>query len=325
MSIRFSIIIVTHNGLQDLRRCVASLYSQLTPDWEILVIDNASWDGTREFLDSLSSDSVRHIPLDTNTGFAPANNIGVEHARGQWLFLLNNDTTCGSQTLRALEEGAEAYPQFQVFACQMIRSADGKVDNLGIQFSRCLRGSQVGSGAALGWTDPREVFGASGAATLVHRSVIDDIGLFDPDFFAYQEDVDFAVRARLAGYRCLYLPGAVVRHKGNGTSSSNPSLYRYYNQRNMELVLRNIPRRLWWKYGLWHFAYAVYQLLKWTLKGDGLTVLKAKVDAVGFARKSAPRSFPVRVKPEDFERQLTNDFPLPVPKRARELVAVAQD
>lgn len=325
MRAQFSIIIVTHNGLHDLRKCLDSLSLQLPSNWEILVVDNASSDGTREFLDSCSSDSIRSVLLNANTGFAAANNTGVAYARGEWLFLLNNDTTCVDGTLRALEDGAKAYPQFRIFACRMIRSADGKVDNLGIRFTRCLRGTQIESGAAHAWTDAREVFGASGGAMVVHRSVIDDIGLFDPAFFAYQEDVEFAVRARLAGYRCSYLPEAVVYHKGGGTSSSNPSRYRYFNQRNMELVLRNIPRRVWWKYAPGHFAYAVYQVIKWTLKGDGFTVFKAKVDALGVSRRSAVRSLPVRVKPEEFERHLADDFPKPVLGLTRVLEAATQD
>jgi GT2 family glycosyltransferase len=308
MSKEFSIVIVTHNGLHDLRKCVDSLCSQLAPNWEIVLVDNASSDGTAEFFSGISSDSVRYVPLNANTGFAAANNTGVAHARGEWLLLLNNDATCVDGTLRAFEEGTRAFPQFQIFACQMIRSLDGRVDNLGIRFTRSLRGVQIESGAMRAWPDTREVFGASGGAMLVHRSVIDDIGLFDPAFFAYQEDVDFAVRARLAGYRCLYLPDAIVHHKGGGTSSSNPSFFRYFNQRNMELVLRNLPMRVWWKYGPLHFAYAISQVLKWTLKGDGLNVVKAKIDAIGADGKSSASRWPVRVRSKEFERFLGDDF-----------------
>lgn len=307
----FSIIIVTHNGVNDLRGCIHSLLDQLTTGWEVVVVDNASSDGTKEFLSSLSGEVVRQIPLNANVGFAAANNTGASHARGEWLFLLNNDTTCAPETLHALEEGVRVFPQFRIFSCRMIRSRDGKIDNLGIQFSRDLRGVQIGSGATFGWPDPREVFGASGGAMLVHRSVIDDIGLFDPDFFAYQEDVDFAVRARLAGYRCLYLPRVVVYHKGGGTSSSNPSRYRYFNQRNMELVLRNVPWKLRWKYGPKHLAYSLYQVLKWTLRGDGLTVLRAKVGALNLACKSDARRSPVRIGSEKFDKFMQGDFATP--------------
>ncbi len=308
MLTKFSIIIVTHNGLHDLRECVSSLLPQLTPNWEILVVDNGSTDGTKEFLNSLSSDSVRYVPLGANTGFAAGNNSGAKLARGQWIFLLNNDTICEAGALRALEESEHKLPQFRIFACRMVRLHDKKIDNMGIHFSRLLRGVQIGSGSQDGWTAPREVFGASGGAMLVHRSVIEDIGLFDPQFFAYQEDVDFAVRARLAGYGCLYLPEAAVYHKGGGTSSSNPTLYRYFNQRNMELVLRNIPRNLRWKYGLGHFVYTIYQVFKWTLKGDGLTVVKAKLDAVSLGRKWDTEHLRIRVKPKEFERFLKGRF-----------------
>ncbi len=306
---RFSIVIVTCNGLHDLKPCLESLASQLSSGWEVVVVDNASTDGTRAFIESQATPMLRPLFLQTNTGFAMGNNRGAEVARGEWLFLLNNDTTCAAGTLRVLEECANRFAQFRIFSSRVVRASDGRIDSLGIRYSRLLRGIQIGSGTADRWAEPREVFGASGAAMMVHRSVIEDIGLFDTALFAYQEDVDFAVRARLAGYRCLHLPGAVVHHKGGGTSSSNPSRFRYYNQRNMELVFRNLPRRVLWKYGLGHFAYSAYQIIKWAWKGDGRTVLRAKIDALAHPARTLEDRCPQRVNPKEFEEFLEQKFP----------------
>jgi GT2 family glycosyltransferase len=129
----------------------------------------------------------------------------------------------------------------------------------------------------------------------------------------------------LAGYRCLYLPEALVYHKGGGTSSSNPSLFRYYNQRNMELVLRNIPSDLLWKYGWGHFVYTAYQVAKWSFKGEGWNVLKAKFDAFKILWKSGTRQLPIRVKSTEFGKYLASDFSAYAPSTLRSYQGVSQD
>lgn len=302
--LRFSIVIVTHDGLHHLQPCLEALGPQLSPEWEVVVVDNGSSDGTRPFLEARPRRWLRPLYLSANTGFAAGNNRGAASARGDWLFLLNNDTLCAPGTLEALSGAVRRYPLFRIFSCRMVRASDGRIDNLGIRYSRLLRGVQIGSGAAAGWSEPAEVFGASGGAMLVNRTVIDDIGLFDEALFAYQEDVDFAVRARLAGYRCLHLPGAVVRHHGGGTSLRNPSQFRYLNQRNMELILRNLPRRVLAKYALPHLAYCLYQVLVWSWRGDGMTVLRAKLDGLAALLPETRRSRPGRITPQQFEASL---------------------
>src|SRR6267378_3152796 len=179
---RFSIIIVTHNGVHHLQPCLTSLIPQLTSDWEVVIVDNASTDGTAEFVESLDNPAICYLLLPTNMGFASANNRGGELAVGNYLFLLNNDTVVRAGTLGALEESVAQFPGFQIFACRMVRASDGKIDNMGIRFSRLLRASQIGTGSADAWLTAREVFGASGGAMLVQRSVIVDVGLFDPIF-----------------------------------------------------------------------------------------------------------------------------------------------
>jgi GT2 family glycosyltransferase len=307
---RLSVIIVTCNGRHHLKECLGSLLPQIDGQTEVVIVDNGSNDGTAEFVNSMGHPRVRYLPLGVNRGYAAGNNIGVADARGDWLFLLNNDTVCSPVLVRSLMSGTEKYPQFHVFSCRMIRALDGRIDNKGIRYSRLLCAFQIGSGETVVVEAPFEVFGASGGAMAVRRSVIDDIGLFEPAFFAYHEDVDFAVRARLAGYRCMYLPTAEVVHKGGGTSSADPSRFHSYNQRNMELVvLRSIPPKLLRKYGLGHLAYSGYQVLKSAVKGYGFDTLKAKIDAIGMWRKMALRSPRARVSASEFDRFLGGQFP----------------
>lgn len=304
----FSVVIVSWNGLHHLKPCIASLLPQMEDRWELVVVDNASTDGTKEYIQGLRHPRVRLVPLESNLGFAEANNLGVERSLGQWVLLLNNDTVADPQLLRALERGTQDFPECQIFACRMIRMADSKIDNRGIHFRALMVAAQIGTGEELRAEGPREVFGASGGAMLFRRDIVDDIGLFDPAFFAYQEDVDFAVRARLAGYRCLYLPSATVYHKGRGTSSRNPSLYTYYNQRNMELVVQNFPRRLLWKYLPLRIAYAVHQVLKFTPRGDGMTVLRGKFAALWMIWNRRPDRSKQRVSTRQFNDFLRDKF-----------------
>jgi GT2 family glycosyltransferase len=279
-AVAFSIVIVSWNGLHHLRPCIASLLPQMNDRWELLVVDNGSTDGSKEYIDSLQHSLVRCIALPANLGFAEANNVGAREASGKWILLLNNDTVSDPQLFVALEKGTKDFSDYQIFACRIIRMSDGKMDSAGLHFRHLMFAAQVNLGEDVHAETPREVFGASGGAMLFRRDIIDDIGLFDPTFFAYQEDVDFAVRARLAGYRCLYLPSATVYHKGGGTSSTNPSLYTFYNQRNLELVVQSFPRRLLWKYLPLRIAYSVKQVLRFAAQRDAVTVIRAKFAAL---------------------------------------------
>ena len=306
---RFSIVIASWNGLRHLQPCVGSLLPQMTPLWELVVVDNGSTDGTCEYVESLHEAGIRRIALHSNLGFAEANNIGVRETLGKWIFLLNNDTVADTELLRALEKCTVEFPQYQLFACRLIRMADGKIDSAGLHFRRRVFAEQINRGAAVSIETPREVFGASGGAMLFRRDIVDDIGLFNPDYFAYQEDVDFAVRARLAGYRCLYLPSATVYHKAGGTSSTNPSLYTYYNQRNLELVLQNFPRRLLWKYLPLRIVSGVRQVLRFAPHGDAITVIRAKFAAMAMIWRSDRDEIKQRVSTRCFDDFLRDRFP----------------
>lgn len=308
---RSSIVIASWNGLHHLQPCIESLLPQMTPRWELLVVDNGSTDGTRQYLQTLQHTRICSIALHSNVGFAEANNIGIREASGRWILLLNNDTVCAPDLLQSLTEGVRDFPKYQIIACRMIRSEDGKMDSAGLHFRRRVFAEQGNRGAEISAEAPREVFGASGGAMFLKRDIVEDIGLFNSDYFAYQEDVDFAVRARLAGYRCLYLPNAIVYHKGGGTSSTNPSLYTYYNQRNLELVLQNFPRRLRWKYFPMRVASALRQVIRFLPRGQATTVLRAKFSAIAMMSKQRWRRPKIkqRISTSQFDEYLRDSFP----------------
>ena len=311
MSIHLSIIVVTYNGWHYLEPCLHSLLPQLHGLDEIVVVDNGSRDGTDQGVAGLADSRIRYERLEKNLGFARANNIGADRAVREWLLLLNNDTIVRDGFLAALRSAAQQQNQYQIFACKMIRASDGKIDNVGIAvLAPLLRQVQLGPGS-----DPDrhsnavEVFGASGGAMMVHRSAIDDIGLFDSRFFAYCEDVDFALRARIAGYRCMFVPEAAVLHVQSGTGSSMPGRRLYYIQRNMELaIFRNLSGRDLCRYALPHMAYTVFQVLRETFRGYGINAMKAKSDAVRLWPAMRSDRGPVRISTSALSAYLRGRF-----------------
>ena len=318
----FDIIILNWNGSAWLPGCLNSLDSQTFRDFEITVVDNGSTDGSLELL-SHQYPHVRAIALGKNTGFCRGNNLGAFSTHQDWVIILNNDTVCTPNFLEELANAVKHYPEFQLLSCKLLcLDSPSRIDNKGIQYSRILRAYQIESGARdLTWESPREVFGPSGAALVAKREVLEDIGLFDERFRIYHEDVDFAIRARLLGYCCLYVPGAVVYHKGHGSSRKIPRERIYYNQRNMELVvLKNIPTSLLWKYGFPRLLYALYMIARACFQGHGWTVLRAKIDGWRLGRKWR-RESPPRIKNlGQFEKALGGVFadikPLHEPSRS---------
>lgn len=285
-----SVLVATWNGWALTRRALRSLYSTAPPglDLEVIVADNGSTDETRSAL-AAEFPSVRVLALGSNCGFAAANNRALEVARSQLLLLLNNDTVLDQGSLAALLQCANSRPEFHVFAAQMVRfDAPQVVDNRGIYLDATAHCRQIDTGAP---TDalaaPVEVFGASGGACLIRRSVVDAIGLFDESLESYLEDCDFALRARAAGYRCLYIPQAVVRHVGSATGNRISRHKLYLIQRNALIVRRRWIRLDPWHAASWLFhAREVYHVARSVFTGHPGVVLRAKRDALRSATRA---------------------------------------
>lgn len=311
---RISIITVNWNGAAVLPDYLAALASQEDRSHETLVVDNGSDDGSQRLL---AEAGVTTIPLSENRGFCAPNNLAAARATGDAVLLLNNDTTFGPELMGRLGAALDQWPQYDVFACSMRRwDAPDVMENAGIGYRKTLSGYQIARNApASQWAEPCEVFGPSGGAALIRKRVIEDIGLFDEAFFAYNEDVDFALRARLAGYRCLYLPDAVVRHREGATARRLGARKTWLIQRNAEWAMRrNVPPAVHRRYRLLHAAYIVQQAVR--NGGRAPLVLAARLSAV---RRPRPAGGPHRISDAAFAAWLGAEARQPDRNPTREI------
>lgn len=238
-----TVLLVNYNGLVHLEECLSSLRDQSFRDAEVVLVDNASTDGSVDYVRQRFPE-VRLVESGANLGFAGGNNFGLMHCRGRYVFFLNNDTKLEPGALDAIARGIRERPDVRVFACLMLRYDDPRVvDNAGeIIYRNGLIYSHAGYPAHL-FDMRREVIGACGGAAVYARSLLDEIGAFDEDFFLIFEDVDLSLRARHHGETILFLPDARVLHKGSasiGGRFSNTAVY--YSTRNyLPLFLKNFP------------------------------------------------------------------------------------
>jgi hypothetical protein len=243
-----SIVIPNWNGKRFLVGCLDSIRRQSYPSIETIIVDNGSQDGSVELITE-SYPEVRLIRFDTNTGFSPAVNAGIRSARGEFIALLNNDTVAEPLWVEELVKALRRHPEVGSVGCKMRTFDDPAIlDGVGDAYPRGGLPGRIGHGERdVGrFDEPRFILGACGGAAMYRRSMFDDIGVFDDDYFAYVEDVDLALRAQSAGYKCLYVPTACVYHVGCGSTGSgfSPMVVRLTSQNNVNTIVKNLPAPL---------------------------------------------------------------------------------
>lgn len=245
---RISVVVINLNGERHLTQLVAALQAQTLRDFELIFIDNASTDGSVPLMQRLCNESSLPITLlinERNLGFAPACNQGIRAAQGRWIALLNNDAFPEPGWLEHLWAAAQAGPRLGMIAAKLlfahqperINSAGIAIDRAGIAWD--WRGGEIDQPDECG---PIEIFGPCGGAALYSRQMLEQLGGFDEDFFAYLEDVDLAWRAQLAGWRCVLEPKARVYHVHSATLGDGSPFKNYLLGRNkIWLITKNYP------------------------------------------------------------------------------------
>jgi N-acetylglucosaminyl-diphospho-decaprenol L-rhamnosyltransferase len=271
-----SVIVLNYNGRGVLRRCLdAVLVQRLTCQWEVLVVDNGSTDGSLDLLGQQYPE-VRLVDAGGNRGFAGGNNLGIRSARGRYVVLLNNDAYPRQGFLAALLAAAETEVRAGAVTAKLLFAAEpDKIQNAGSQLLSDGSGADRGAGEVdRGQYDSgEEVFGFCGAAALLRREALEDVGLFDEHFFMYYEDTDLSWRLRLRGWLVVYEPAAVAEHDHAATSREWSQFFTFHVDRNRVLMLLKNAR--------WGFALNCFFSL-------GSRVATVRTPAA--SRRSRPRT-----------------------------------
>ncbi len=293
MSPPISIIIVNWNRKSLTEKVLYLLHQQTFQDFEILLMDNGSTDGSADDLKSKFPEVHLHR-LNANLGFSIANNLGVQRAQSPWVVLLNNDALPEPDWLENLFNAALTHSEFTFFGSKLLQAnVPNLLDGVG----------DVYHISGLAWRDgynfpletapvvPREIFSPTAAAAIYSRQAFLDVGGFDEDFFMYHEDVDLGFRLRLRGHRALYVPDAVVYHQGSASTGVKSDFAIYYGHRNLVWsYVKNMPGKLFLRYLPAHLFANLFFLMFYTLQGHGAAISRAKRDALkGMARTCKKR------------------------------------
>ncbi|MFH1928784.1 MAG: glycosyltransferase family 2 protein [Chloroflexota bacterium] len=246
-----SVIIPNWNGTTLLPGCLDSLRTQTHPDYEVILVDNASTDDSVEMI-RREYPEVRVLELARNLGLTGGVNAGIAIARGEIIALLNNDAEAAPAWLTELEAALARHPEAGSVASKMLLYDHPKTINSAGDFYRTdgIPGNRGVWQQDDGEFDQEDfVFGGCGGAVAYRRTMLEQIGLFDEDLFMYCEDVDLSWRAQLAGWGCVYAPLAVVHHRLSATGGG--VLASYYNGRNcIFVIVKNYPSSLLRKHWL---------------------------------------------------------------------------
>jgi len=281
-----TVIVVNWNGRQLLEGCLSSLTGQTLKDLDILLVDNGSTDDSVPYVQS-QFPTVRILALQKNMGFAEGNNNGIQASLSEFIALLNNDAVADCRWAERLL-GAASDSRVGIVASKVLLYTDrDRLDSAGDGMTIVGIGYKRGHLAPSNCYPSAEyVFGASGCAMLLRRSMFEDVGFLDGDFFLIHEDSDLCFRAQLRGWKCLYAPGAIVYHRLNTSIGNLSRTYVFYGQRNMEyLYFKNMPGWLLWKYLPAHLLNALLALLYLGGKGRLSSYVKSKIDFLRNARR----------------------------------------
>ena len=291
-----SVIIVNYNGIDVIQDCLHSLDKQTFKDFEVIVVDNNSTDGSLEYLNKYlscnsSSRPTRIIPLSKNIGFAGGNLQGLRHAKGEFAALLNNDTEPDAGWLEGLVNEMDNNPEIGICASKLILYQSEIIDSAGDGYSRALKGFKRGEGGNKNtYTNKEFVFGACAGAAMYRRKMLDEIGSFDENFFLIYEDTDLNFRAQLAGWKALYVPTAIVHHKVRSSIGDMSDMAIYYSLRNSELVrIKDVPAGIFFRCLPEYIISALAEFVYFAIKHRKISLyFKAKCDAL--------RMFPLMLK-----------------------------
>jgi len=229
-----SIIVVNWNGIGCIRDCLQSVLRQTYTPFELIVVDNGSTDGSREWLRANAANNFRLIEFDVNTGFGRGVNAGIRASAGEFVALLNNDASADERWLENMVAAVQHIDTGMVASKILFYDRRDVIDKAG----HLLYPDGLNRGRGAGETDTGqydkdvETLFPDGCAALYRRQMLDDIGLFDEQFFAYGDDAEIGLRGRWRGWRCVYAPAARVYHRHSSSLGKYSPVKAYLVERN---------------------------------------------------------------------------------------------
>ena len=302
---QIAVVVVNWNGNTFLPQCLEALRNQSFQDMTTIVVDNGSKDDSVLTVKQQFPE-VTLIELPENQGFAAANNIAIREADTDYIALLNNDAIAHPQWLETLMAALHRYPEAGFAASKMLyHDMPHIIDRAGDGYTTAGAGSLRGRGqAASTFCRTEWIFGACAGAALYRMAMLDDTGLFDEDFFLLYEDVDLSFRAQLKGYKCCYVPDAVVYHQASRTIGYDSPTSVYYGHRNLEWVyFQNMPASLLARTAASHLIYTIAAFGYFAAKGLATSFIRAKWDSI-----KAWRTVLDKRKKNQVQRRVKDDY-----------------
>jgi GT2 family glycosyltransferase len=266
-----SVIIVNYNGAEFLDECIESISNQTYTNWEMIILDNNSKDNSIELIKKYPF--VKLIESTENLGFAKGNNVAINHSNGEYIALINNDARADSYWLEKLVYQLENNTELGSCGCKIISHYDPDLmDSAGLLVNES--GMSRGRGrtkSVLEYSNSEPILIPSGCAVLYRKKALDEVGLFDEDFFCYCEDTDLGFRLQIAGWKCFYVGDAIVHHRYSASSGKYSLFKAYLVERNHYwFVMKNYPMSMVLLNPLYTFKLYLSQLTN-MYKEEGAT------------------------------------------------------
>lgn len=307
---KVSVVTPNYNGERFLKTFFESLNDDSELIGEVIIVDNGSTDGSREYIKNSSFNfPVVLIENSENLGFSPAVNQGIKKAQNDYIFSLNNDTEIKKGSIKALVDLISSNDNiFSVQAKMLQYDNKDLIDDVGDEYNLLAWTKKTGENHNSNeYVEVNEIFSACAGAAMYKKSILDEIGAFDDNFFAYMEDVDLAIRSRIYGYKNLLCPEAIVYHIGSATSGSryNEFKVKLAARNNVWVVYKNLPIPLKIVNFIFLFLGFFIKYVFFVKKGFGSTYLggvkeglstRGKIDKVRFQTKNTKNYFKIEYK-----------------------------
>ena len=307
---KVSVVTPNYNGERFLKTFFESLDNDSELIGEVIIVDNGSTDGSKDYIKNNDfSFPIVLIENEENLGFSPAVNQGIRKAQNEYIFSLNNDTEIKKGSIKALVDLISSDENiFSVQAKMLQYNNKELIDDVGDEYNLLAWTKKTGENHNSNeYVEVKDIFSACAGAAMYKKSVLDEIGAFDDNFFAYMEDVDLAIRSKINGYTNLLCPHAIVYHIGSATSGSryNEFKVRLAARNNVWVVYKNLPIPMKIVNFIFLFLGFFIKYVFFVKKGFGSTYLegireglstRGKIQKVRFQSKNIKNYFKIEYK-----------------------------